>query len=274
VLLFGDSQTAGDGVANADRYGDRLERTLPQIEVYNFGLPGSGTDQQYLAYRNFAPSLEHDLVVLGLYVENIGRVASRFRPYVDDRGRLTVYAKPYYLLEDGALTLYNVPVPKEALRPADLSSEEGAHVDWGVPYHSIRKILRTLGLRDLMQRVTHFQPVPDYGKADNPRWLLLSAVVEQWVRSSSAPFLLVPIPMFPFIEGTSDPSGYQARFAELATAAGCQLHDPLPDMQTYSATQRRAFRFADGHLTPSGHEALARSLAPIVEQMADGRTEV
>ncbi len=164
ILLFGDSQTAGDGVANADRYGDRLERAVAGIEVYNFGLPGTGTDQQYLAYRSFAPDLEYDLIVLGLYVENIGRVASRFRPYVDENGDLRVYAKPYYSLEDGHLTLHNVPVPKQALRPADLTPEEGAQVDWGVPFHSIRKILRTLGLRDLMQRVTHYNLFPTMGR--------------------------------------------------------------------------------------------------------------
>src|SRR5262245_19452241 len=51
VLLFGDSYTAGDGVSNRDRYGDVLEKLVPSLEVYNFGLSGSGTDQQYLIWR-------------------------------------------------------------------------------------------------------------------------------------------------------------------------------------------------------------------------------
>ena len=42
----GDSFTAADGVSNRQRYSDLLEARLPGIEVYNFGLPGTGTDQQ------------------------------------------------------------------------------------------------------------------------------------------------------------------------------------------------------------------------------------
>ena len=56
VLLFGDSFTAGDGVSNTHRYGDVLEQLVPGLEVYNFGLSGTGTDQQYLVFREVAPS--------------------------------------------------------------------------------------------------------------------------------------------------------------------------------------------------------------------------
>src|SRR5689334_3461189 len=59
ALLFGDSFTAGDGVSNAQRYGDQLERKIEGLEVYNFGLPGTGTDQHYLAYREFARAIEY-----------------------------------------------------------------------------------------------------------------------------------------------------------------------------------------------------------------------
>ena len=45
LLLFGDSFTAGDAVSNKQRYGDLLEDRLPGLQVYNYGLPGSGTDQ-------------------------------------------------------------------------------------------------------------------------------------------------------------------------------------------------------------------------------------
>ena len=35
ALLFGDSQSAGDGVNNAQRYTDLLEKALPGFELYN-----------------------------------------------------------------------------------------------------------------------------------------------------------------------------------------------------------------------------------------------
>ena len=110
VLLFGDSYTAGMGVSDAARYGDVLERLLPGVEVYNFGLPGSGTDQQYLIHREYAARYEHDLVVIGAMVENIRRVASRYRPYATLEGESLILAKPYFTLEVGR----RAPAPPRA----------------------------------------------------------------------------------------------------------------------------------------------------------------
>ena len=47
ILRFGDSYTAADGVSNKKRYSDVLMQMLPNTEIYNFGMPGTGTDQQY-----------------------------------------------------------------------------------------------------------------------------------------------------------------------------------------------------------------------------------
>ena len=271
ALLFGDSFTAGDGVSNGKRYGDLLEQLVPALEVYNFGLPGTGTDQQYLAYQEFGAKIEHDLLILAVTVENIGRVASRFRPYVDERGETVVYAKPYYVLEGGALSLKNVPVSKEPIPKSEMGEEESKHTDWGLPFAGLRKVARQLGLRDLAQKVTHFQPVPDYRTHDNPKWLVMRAILEEWIEKSRAPVILMPVPLFPFVEGSSDPTHYQTRFRELAEATACALHDPLPDLQNYPTAERRAFRFErDVHLTPTGHAALAASLAPVVERTLRG----
>jgi carbamoyltransferase len=271
ALLFGDSFTAGDGVSNGKRYGDLLEQLIDGLEVYNFGLPGTGTDQQYLVYQEFADGIEHDLLILAVTVENIGRVASRFRPYVNEHGETVVYAKPYYVLEEGGLSLKNVPVSKEPIPKSEMGAEESRHTDWGLPFAGLRKVARQLGLRDLAQKVTHFQPVPDYRTPDNPKWLVMRAILEAWIRRSRAPVVLMPVPLFPFVEGSSDPTHYQARFREVADATGCTLHDPLSDLQKYSPEERRAFRFErDVHLTPAGHAALAASLAPVVERLVRG----
>lgn len=51
ILVFGDSYTAGDGCDNEQRFTDRLGEAL-DAEVYNFGMSGSGTDQQLLISKN------------------------------------------------------------------------------------------------------------------------------------------------------------------------------------------------------------------------------
>ena len=265
AILFGDSQTAGDGVSNGDRYSDVVQAIVLNLEVFNYGLPGSSTDQHYLTFLDCA-DVEHDLLIIGMYVENIGRVASRFRPFFDDRGKEVIYAKPYFSVENGELVLQNVPVRKEPMTRATISAEDAQHIDWGVPLAGLRNVVKKLGMRDLMQKITKFQPVPDYDSPDNPKWLLLRRILESWIRASQAPVLLFLVPMWPFIEESSDPTSYQARYRELAADTGCCLHDPLPDLWSYPSEERRSFRFKiDTHLTPKGHKAMADSLATAVK---------
>src|SRR2546426_12153001 len=47
ILLFGDSFTAGDGVSNEKRYGVLVEKKFANLEIYNFAMTGTGTDQHY-----------------------------------------------------------------------------------------------------------------------------------------------------------------------------------------------------------------------------------
>ena len=116
VLLFGDSFTAGDGVSNQYRYGDLLEKRFKRLQILNFGLSGTGTDQQYLIFQEFAGDLEYDLLMICPHVGNIQRVVSRYR-LVSERGlgKRGYLAKPFFELSDGQLVLRHVPVPKGIL---------------------------------------------------------------------------------------------------------------------------------------------------------------
>jgi hypothetical protein len=270
VLLFGDSYTAGDGVSNRDRYGDLLDRALSGIEVYNFGLSGTGTDQQYLIFRELAAGLEFDLVVIGVLVENIRRVVARYRPYESDSGEILLSPKPYYLLDArGDLRLQQVPVPNEAVVPRDLPAADRSYVDSGGGHEWLRRLAGLLGpgVKDFLQRASHYQPLPAYDNPDDPDWKLLKAILRHWVQELKTPVVIMPIPLYQYIEETSSAANYQRRFDELRSLANVTVHDPLPDLLDYSPNERRAFRFArDCHLTPAGHRALFASLAPVVER--------
>ena len=268
VLLFGDSFTAGDGVSNGRRYADALESKVRALEVYNYGLSGTGTDQQFLAWREFGRDVAHDAVVIAVLVENVRRVMARYRRYHDAGGLERVYAKPYFTLDGEALTLHHVPPRKEPLDEHELPPEEREAVDRGGRFALLRQVVTAVGAKDVVQRLTRYQPVPDYDSAATPGWRLMRAILSQWVRASSRPVLVMPIPLYQHIEETSDAAPYQARFRELCADLGCALHDPLPDLLSYPLEQRRRFRFEkDVHPTPEGHEALAASLAPAVERV-------
>jgi carbamoyltransferase len=131
--------------------GCRRTRNLHTIEVSQVLLIGA--------------DVEHDLVIIGMHVENIGPVCHRFRPYLDGEGKEVIYAKPYFSLEHGELKLHHIPVPKAPMTKATISPEDAPHVDWGVPFAGLRNVVKKLGMRDLMQKITKFQPVPAY---DNP----------------------------------------------------------------------------------------------------------
>jgi len=279
VLVFGDSFTAGDAVPNRQRYTELLEPALSArgsapVEFYNFGLSSTGTDQHYLIWQHFARGIDHDLVMIVVFVENIRRVAAQFRPHHDEQGRERIYAKPYYRLDDGALQLCGVPPRRDPYEEHELSAEQGAAVDHGGRLPLLRKIVNALGVRDMVQKMTQYQPLPHYDSANNPDWLLMRAILTEWIAAIGKPVLLVPLPLPQHLDQTCDASGYQARFAELAAATHCMLHDPLPELLNIPALARRLLRWEkDIHFTPAGHKALASSLEPVLGGMLDALPE-
>jgi hypothetical protein len=271
VFVFGDSFTAGDGVSNGKRFSDELEALVPGVEFYNFGLPGTGTDQQMIAFNKFARELPCELVIVAVLVENIRRITAQFRPAQMSDGRIIMRPKPYFELHDGKLVRAPDPVPNDAVALDDLAkAEKDGTVDRGGRYPALRKLVNTLGLKDLVQRLTAYQPVPDFDANSSPAWLLMRALLLAWRESSRSRLLVVPLPLYQHVEETADPSAYQQRFREFAAETNIAVHDVLPDLRRYSLAERRQFRFSsDVHLTPLGHQAVARSLAPAVKSMLE-----
>lgn len=275
VLLFGDSYTAGDGVSNGQRYSDVVETLLPGIEVYNYGLPGTGTDQHFLVYREAAASVEHDAIVIAVQVENIRRVVARYREFTDRGGERMILAKPYFAIdEDGALELHHVPVPREPVSPDHLGPE-ARFVDQGGDLKFIRQVLNKLGpaVKSLVQAVVTPDPLPGYARPDHPDWLLMRAILERWIASSDVPVIIMPVPLYHHVEELVRPDRYQARFAELASPPRVTIHDPLHAFHAVPREARRAYRFErDVHPTAAAHRVLAHSLAGALRPVAERRS--
>jgi hypothetical protein len=268
LLVFGDSFTAGDGVSNASRYTDVLETLLP-VEVHNFGLSGSGTDQHFIAYAKLAKGAPCTAVVISVLVENIRRIVSAFRPSRNDEGTLEFLAKPYFELEGQTLVRHNDPVPHDRMSERELEDEKG--LDRGGRFPALRKLVRSMGLQAVVQQLTRYQPTPEYDSPDDPAWRLMRAILLAWRAAVPQPVVLMPLPLYQHVEATADPGAYRARFRELAQEGGFILHDPLDDLLAYDAEVRRGFRFkSDVHLTPAGHRAIAQSLAKTLSPLVAG----
>ena len=241
------------------------------VEVFNLALPGTGTDQQYLVWKDFAHEIEHDLVVLAVQVENIRRVNSRFRRVHDVFNQKIVLAKPYFELDAGGLTQpRHYPVPKAPLCEDNLSPADSPHVERGGRLEGMRNLINKMGpgVKQLIQRVAKPQPLPEYGSADRPEWQLMKAIIGQWCAEIRKPVLVYLLPVYTYVEELADPSAYQSRFRELENEVGFKLVDPLPQLQSRTREERRHFRFkADIHPTRAMHAALAGVLGAEIKSV-------
>ncbi len=259
IFVFGDSFTAGDGVSNGKRWTDELARLLPDSRFHNFGLPGTGTDQQYLAWRKFAASRPCRLIVVAVLVENVRRITAAWRPAEARDGRMFFRAKPYFTLERGELELHHHPVPKDEVAVDEI---EGA-VYSGGRFTTLRNLAHQLGVKELVQSMTSYQPVPDYNSAESAGWQMMNAILERWVTDSQSPMVIIPLPLYQHVEGTADASQYQSRFREFSERSGRPVIDILPALRAHDRRTRRGFRFRDDpHLTVEGHKAFAHAIAP------------
>jgi hypothetical protein len=266
IVLFGDSYTAGDGVSVGRRYGDLLEKQFDRAQVLNFGLPGSGTDQQYLAFREFASAIDYDLMIISPMVENIRRILRPFTVTIRATDRHIVRrAKPYFELIDGRLELRHVPVPREVVPVTpELAQEMVGETRPGTGRRAIRAIYQKMPrVRQLVMRARRVNFPPEYENSSDPGWRLMKTILTTWIRESRGPVLLCAIPTFSHVDRSFSPSGYLRRFAELKV----EMVDPLPEFWKLPASERRACRFVnDDHPTAFGHEIFARGLLPHVRR--------
>ena len=214
ILFFGDSYTAGDGCNNEERFAEQLGQEL-DVEVYNYGLSGSGTDQQLLVFEHFAGEIKADLIVWCVSVENVERIKAAYRPSIDRvSGQRVLVPKPYFTLEGDELCLKNVPVPLQRPLAESVVNEfdkgdngsQWIHssIEWyrTAPWlNDVREFVqpRFLKVRGEALRHTGFQPHPDYQSAGSEGWQLMRAILKRLIAGAgSIPVLIVPIPTYFF----------------------------------------------------------------------------
>ena len=294
ILFFGDSITAGDGCNNAERFSELIGDHF-DAEVFNYGLSGSGTDQQLLILEELARGVEADLIVLAVTVHNIDRIKSRFRPTIDriTRDKLLV-PKPYFSLGTDDLELHNVPVPLErpladpdveGVYSPDTHRDANAGLAWVYRLADGLRKNRYLGrmgrflsprsmqdhtrLRGLLLRNSGFDPYPDYRDPASEGYRLLDAIVGRFVRAAEGiPVLLVPMPdQYYFLTGLRPT--YQTMFDRHRSASlRTEVFDLTSRLLELPFAERRKLYFpTDAHFTPAGHEAVARAIAEGIETM-------
>lgn len=269
VLLFGDSFTAGDGVSNKYRFGDLLEQRVSGLQVLNFGLPGTGTDQQYLAFEHYAHDVTYDLLLICPLVQNIKRVASRYEMVITrENGDVGFMAKPYFELQNGELALRNTPVAKGIFERGDLESGDNSQVSQGTAERILRGFVNRYmySVKNLLQKTVSYDPVAEYSDSNGREWVLMKSILTHWARRANGiPVVICPIPLYQHVEELSSPVNYQGRFAELSDEPNVRIHDPLYRFWEESIETRRRCRFeVDQHFTQLGHSIMADALMSVI----------
>ncbi len=285
ILFFGDSNTAADGVSNSERFSDLVGKHF-DAEVYNFGLSGSGTDQQYLVWREFAQDIEADLVVVGVLVENIERNKVAYRETLNPFTRERVLTpKPYFKLQDGKLKLSNFPVPRVNGNSTGIKPEM---VQWEIPrgqealyklHDGFRKskllgsIRSSLGpqlvrLRSLLIKMA-YQPHPDYQETGSDGYSIMKEILTEFVDSlAPVPVMVMPIPTYHYYADGAKPVFKQ--FFQNFEDPGKQVHVAnLPDdlnKLEYDKRRELCFREDKSHFSQRGHQIISRFLIDEIEK--------
>jgi hypothetical protein len=92
VLVLGDSFTWGWGVDQGEVFTDRIQRRLDDVGIYNRGVNGFSTGQEYLLLQQELEKHDYDAVALMFFQNDVG---DNVNP---KRGR-----RPLFTLADGTL---------------------------------------------------------------------------------------------------------------------------------------------------------------------------
>lgn len=106
VLVLGDSFVWGYDVEAADRFTEKLQLRHPDWDIYNAGVSGYGTDQEFILLQQCFEEIQPAVVLL-IFCSQTDH---------DDNSmnvRYGGYYKPYYVVGPGGqLELKGIPVPK------------------------------------------------------------------------------------------------------------------------------------------------------------------
>lgn len=206
IIFLGDSFTAGDGVANEDRFSDLTMASIGNLECYNFGLTASGTDQQVVIYERIAKQFDHDMVLLGFSLHDITRLGPELT-WRANRVRLefVVLPKPYFDEDGRDLALKNIPVPRHrVLRDLGNNRSTGglnlAKRLYNLSGHSSGDLGRWVrGSQSyLSELLLSYATFNDYGRCydeADKNWHLMERIIKRLIADSEdKPIIICPIP--------------------------------------------------------------------------------
>jgi hypothetical protein len=275
IAAYGDSFTYCGDVDQRLCWTQRLEESLPDSEVLNFGVVGFSPDQAWLRYQRDGASWRPCAVLIGHMVENVNRVVNRFRPfYAPETG---IYlAKPRYILEGDRLVL--LPSPSERLEslkdPLWVETNLGPHDAWYFPGIFVPnpldgvelvRLARTVGYVVWRLPMVEWQAWSQQAyRPGTETFTVLLEVLTSFARQVEADGATPIVLIFPsgseitaHREGRSVPHSQLVEQLRQRGTATIDLTDAFGEL----ARGSRLDELIAGHYTPRGNEIVANVLA-------------
>ena len=109
ITLYGDSFVYGSEVLDQEAWGNILSQRV-RCRVGNFGVPGYGTDQSFLRFKENVGDTA-PISILGIFPHNILRNVNQYRYLLAPSEKSIFGFKPRFVLEEGRLRLIPLPAP-------------------------------------------------------------------------------------------------------------------------------------------------------------------
>ena len=300
IAILGDSFVEGYSVEQAETVSSRISRLIEARgqhgEVFNFGVGGYSTFQEYLVYKQIASTYRPQVVLLGFYLDNDVRNNDRRLESALNTGQRKAESRPFLELgSSGKWSTKSIDIVKVR---QEYEFELARRQEW--PLRDARKsvLLRVLGrtvrrlqgsivspdgietlvtqqkdLVDVSRFGVHFCEEP---KDITSAWAVTSTVLERLrdeVRADGAELIVFTVPalqevykgaMETRVEGSAlakqicfeRAPGYQ-RLQGILDVLGIESVDLLPPFRDAAREENATLFRGDGHWGPTGHALAA-----------------
>jgi hypothetical protein len=264
ILVLGDSFTWGWGVSQGEVFTDLLQAALPAtVAVYNRGVVGFGTGQEYLLLQRELAARPYDTVVLMFFINDLADNTDGKEGH-----------RPYFELVDGDLRARNQPALAQT-SPVDQFLKQHSRA-YGFVDFELGMLKRRFAGEANDERAYRHAPAVDFHDLPGyPVTARLLGEMQRLTREHGARFFLVYIPQrsefeldapFPYVRSV------HAMVDDIARREGMPLLDLAAPFRERAKAGERLVYPIDAHWTPAGHRLAADVLlaSPIFQALGDG----
>lgn len=288
ISAFGDSYTHCTDVGDEESWEHYISGIL-NVDAYNFGTGGYGTDQAYLKYLEIEPMLKTEIVVIGLTPENINRIVNVYRPFYFSKTGIKL-PKPRFVLENGSLKLLENPLSDESgierLTDRDFVMSLGDNDWWfnrdrhpvlGFPHLGILLSKRIWleafhgkkksgGLDDTVPRP--WENLWEDEEASSLMYMILTGFIGKIRAQGSVPVVMISAlqadVFHKFMTG-NDPLPVQ-RIKEFCASKDCLCFDSVETLASSVSNMEQIPRLYNVHVSAEGNRIIAERFAVFLEE--------